>query len=223
MLADEGPGASPEDAARVKESRRLRQFAARYDRCLAPAELRWAADLRVHLLGDVRGHVLEIGAGTGANLRFYRAAGQVTVTEPSAAMRARLTAKLGQARVPVDVVDATAQTLPFPDAGFDTVVSTLVLCTVPDQRRALAEIRRVLRPAGRLVFFEHVRGRGPAAFAQDLITPLTRVLAAGCHPNRDTAAAIVAAGFAIETIATIKPVPRTPLVAPFIYGTARPG
>jgi ubiquinone/menaquinone biosynthesis C-methylase UbiE len=223
MLADQEPGHSRDKAGQVKESRRRRQFAARYDRCLAPAERGWAADLRAQLLSDVRGNVLEIGAGTGANLRFYRAAVQVTATEPSAAMRAKLTAKLGQAQVPVDIVDAAAEALPFPDTGFDTVVSTLVLCTVPDQPRALAEIRRVLRPDGRLVFFEHVRGRGPAALAQDLITPLTRVLAAGCHPNRDTAAAITAAGFAIESIATIKPVPRMPLVAPFIYGTACPG
>jgi len=80
----------------------------------------------------------------------------------------------------------------------------------------------VLRPAGRLVFFEHVRTRGPAALAQDMITPLTRLLAAGCHPNRDTAAAITAAGFSIETMTSLKPAPHMPLIAPFIQGVARP-
>jgi ubiquinone/menaquinone biosynthesis C-methylase UbiE len=222
MLADHGSGPSPDDAVHPPEPRWHRQFAARYDRCSAPAERRWAAVLREQLVGGVGGKVLEIGAGTGANLRFYRAADHVTVSEPSAAMRARLTAKLGQAEVPVDVVDATAGALPFPDASFDAVVCTLVLCTVPDQPRALGEIRRVLKPAGALVFFEHVRGHGPAAVAQDMITPLTRVVAAGCHPNRDTAAALVAGGFGIETIATIKPRPHMPLVAPFIHGVARP-
>jgi ubiquinone/menaquinone biosynthesis C-methylase UbiE len=222
MLADQGSGSPPDDAAHTLEPRWHRQFAARYDRCSAPAERRWAAVLREQLLRDVAGKVLEIGAGTGANLRFYRAADHVTASEPSAAMRARLTGKLSQAEVPVDVIDATAGALPFPDASFDAVVCTLVLCTVPDQQRALGEIRRVLKAPGRLVFFEHVRGRGPAAVAQDMITPLTRVVAAGCHPNRDTAAALVAAGFGLETIATIKPRPHMPLVAPFIHGVARP-
>jgi ubiquinone/menaquinone biosynthesis C-methylase UbiE len=222
MLADHGSGSSPGEAAYPPEPRWRRQFAARYDRCSAPAERRWAAMLREQLVASVAGKVLEIGAGTGANLRFYRSADQVTASEPSAAMRARLAAKLGQAEVPIDVVNAAAGALPFPDASFDAVVSTLVLCTVPDQRQALGEIRRVLRPGGRPVFFEHVRGRGPAALAQDMITPLTRVLAAGCHPNRDTAAALAAAGFGIETIATIKPRPHMPLIAPFIHGTARP-
>jgi ubiquinone/menaquinone biosynthesis C-methylase UbiE len=212
----------PDHAGRLTESRRHRQFAARYDRCGAPAERLWVADLRERLLSGVAGGVLEIGAGTGANLRFYRAARHVTATEPSASMRAKLAAKLGQARVPVEIVDAAADTLPFPAASFDAVVSSLVLCTVPDQPRALGEIRRVLKPGGSLVFFEHVRARGPASLAQDMITPLTRVLAAGCHPNRDTAAAIVAARFSIETIATLKPMPHVPLVAPFIHGIARP-
>jgi ubiquinone/menaquinone biosynthesis C-methylase UbiE len=180
------------------------------------------ADLREQLLPGIAGDVLEIGAGTGANLRFYRAARHLTVTEPSAAMRAKLTAKLAEAQLPVDIVDAAADALPFPDASFDAVISTLVLCTVPDQPRALREVQRVLKPAGRLVFFEHVRTRGPAALAQDMITPLTRLLAAGCHPNRDTAAAIIAAGFSIETITSLKPVPHMPLMAPFIRGIARP-
>jgi ubiquinone/menaquinone biosynthesis C-methylase UbiE len=212
----------PDHAGRLTESRRHRQFAARYDRCGAPAERVWVADLRERLLSGVQGDVLEIGAGTGTNLRFYRAARHVTATEPSASMRAKLAAKLGQAQVPVEIVDATADALPFPDASFDAVVSSLVLCTVPDQPRALGEIHRVLKPEGSLVFFEHVRARGPASLAQDMITPLTRVVAAGCHPNRDTAAAIVAARFSIETIATLKPMPHMPLVAPFIHGIARP-
>jgi ubiquinone/menaquinone biosynthesis C-methylase UbiE len=173
-----------------------------------------------HWSRTLTGEVLDLGAGTGANLRRFRAAAHVTAVEPSAAMRAQLVTKLGHVSVPVDVVDAGAEELPFPDASFDDVVCTLVLCTVPDPDRALAEVWRVLKSDGRLVFLEHVRAAGVAARAQDLITPLVRHLGAGCHPNRDTVAAIAAAGF--MAVERFKPVPRLPLIAPFVAGTAAP-
>jgi ubiquinone/menaquinone biosynthesis C-methylase UbiE len=97
--------------------------------------------------------------------------------------------------VPVEVTDAAAESLPFSDASFDAVVFTLVLCTVTDPDRALAEARRVLKPTGRLVALEHVRGTGRLARRQDRLTPVFRRLGAGCHPNRDTGAAIERAGF----------------------------
>ena len=119
-------------------------------------------------------------------------------------MREKLRPKLSQARVPVEVSDAEAQELPFADDSFDAVVSTLVLCTVPDQQAALAEIRRILRPGGTLFFMEHVRGEGTMARWQDRIEPLWMRLFAGCHPNRDSVAAIEAAGFRLESFERFK-------------------
>jgi ubiquinone/menaquinone biosynthesis C-methylase UbiE len=197
-------------------------FAAYYDRMNVSVERRWAGARRASLVADLTGEVLDVGAGTGANLRHFRSADHVTATEPSWAMRRQLVAKLGQARVPVDVIDAPAEELPFPDARFDAVVCTLVLCTVEDQARALAEIRRVLKPDGRLVFLEHVRAAKVAGRAQDLLAPLVHYLGAGCHPNRDTVASLAAAGFTVRDVETFKPAPRIPLIAPFVAGTAVP-
>ncbi|MEU0721809.1 class I SAM-dependent methyltransferase [Streptomyces lavendulocolor] len=205
-----------------RQSRAERRFAAWYARLNAVAERRWAGQRRAALVSGLTGRVLDLGAGTGANLPHFRGDAHVTAVEPSAAMRAQLVAKLDQARVPVEVVDAGAEILPFPNGHFDAVVCTLVLCTVQDPARALAEIRRVLTPDGRLVFLEHVRAPGAAARAQDLITPLVRHLGAGCHPNRDTVASLAAVGFALQAVETFNPVPRLPLIAPFVAGTALP-
>ncbi|CAN5705197.1 class I SAM-dependent methyltransferase [soil metagenome] len=205
--------------SRKPEGHRL--FAALYDRLNSAAEKGWQGERRSQLLSGARGEVLEIGGGTGANLPHYRAAGRVVVTEPDPFMRKKLRPKLSQAHVPVEVSDAGAQELPFADDSFDVVVSTLVLCTVPDQRSALAEIRRVLRPGGTLLFMEHVRGDGSMARWQDRIEPLWMRLFAGCHPNRDTAAAIEAAGFRLETFERFDPpVPLSGFV-PHVQGTAK--
>lgn len=205
--------------SRKPEGHRL--FAALYDRLNAAAEKGWQGERRSQLLSGARGEVLEIGGGTGANLPHYRVAGRVVVTEPDPFMRKKLRPKLSQARVPVEISGAGAQELPFADDSFDAVVSTLVLCTVPDQRAALAEIRRVLRPEGVLLFMEHVRGDGSMARWQDRIEPLWMKLFAGCHPNRDTAAAIEAAGFRLETFERFDPpVPLSGFV-PHVQGTAK--
>lgn len=135
-------------------------FAALYDWLGGAAERGWMGRRRSRLLAEASGSVLEIGGGTGANLAHYREAAYVVVAEPDPFMRGKLRRKLGAARVPVEVSEAGAEALPFSDGSFDAVVSTLVLCTVPDQGVALAEIRRVLRPGGRLLFIEHVRGEG---------------------------------------------------------------
>lgn len=166
--------------------------------------------------------MLDIGAGTGANLPHLRAADRLVATEPDPAMRARLMTKLDRALVPVEVVDAGAESLPFPDASFDAVLCTLVLCTVPDPDRALREARRVLKPAGRLVILEHVRASGPLARWQDLATPAWRLLAAGCHPNRDTRAAIERAGFVIEDAETFEPFPRFVPVRTWLQASCSP-
>lgn len=175
---------------------------------------------RERLLAGARGEVLEIGGGTGANLPHYRNAERVVVTEPDPFMREKLWPKLAGTGVPVEVSDAGAQSLPFPDDDFDAVVSTLVLCTVPDQRAALAEIRRVLRPGGQLLFLEHVRGTGRVARWQDRILPLWRRLFAGCHPNRDTLAAIEAAGFEVRELERFDPPVPFSGFAPHVQGVA---
>ncbi len=192
---------------RVGGVKQHRVFAATYDLMLRSVERRSLGRRRHELLEGLTGRVLDIGAGTGVNLPYYRDAALVTLAEPDAAMRAKLTAKLGDATVPVRTSDAPAEALPFPDASFEAVVSTLVLCTVVDPDRALAEIRRVLAPGGQLVLLEHVRGTGGLARWQDRLTPLWRHLAAGCHLNRDTRAAVERAGFAVTAFEPVHDLP----------------
>jgi ubiquinone/menaquinone biosynthesis C-methylase UbiE len=197
-----------------------RIFAALYDRMNGAMERDWMGERRSHLLSGARGTVLEIGGGTGANLPHYRNVERVTVSEPDPFMREKLRRKLTTAHVPVKVSEAGAEALPFPDGSFDTVVSTLVLCTVRDQELALAEIRRVLRPGGRLLFIEHVRSEGRMAHWQDRIEPLWKRLLAGCHPNRDTVAAIEAAGFEIEALESFEPPVYLSGITPHVQGAA---
>ena len=195
-------------------------FAALYDLVGASAERRWMGARRRRLLAGARGAVLEIGGGTGANLAHYRNVDRVTIAEPDPFMRSRIGPKLEDARVPVEVSAAGAEALPFPDGSFDTVVSTLVLCTVPDQAAALDEVRHILRPGGRLLFIEHVRAAGSMARWQDRLEPLWRRLFGGCHPNRDTVAAIEDAGFEIETFESFYPPEPLSILTPHVQGSA---
>ena len=133
-------------------------FAAVYDRLTAAAEAAGLSKRREALLAAANGRVLEIGAGTGANVAFYPDAVQtLTLAEPEAPMARRLARRVASQTRIVNIVEAPAEHLPFPDGSFDTIVVTLVLCTVSNPARALAEIRRVLAPGGRLLFLEHVR------------------------------------------------------------------
>jgi ubiquinone/menaquinone biosynthesis C-methylase UbiE len=195
-------------------------FAALYDPISASTERRWMGDRRRRLLAGAHGAVLEIGGGTGANLAHYRDVDRVTITEPDPFMRDRIGPKLEDACVPVEISAAGAEALPFPDGSFDTVVSTLVLCTVPDQEAALDELRRVLRPGGRLLFIEHVRAAGSTARWQDRLEPLWRRLLGGCHPNRDTVAAIEEAEFEIETFESFYPPAPLSGLTPHVQGSA---
>jgi ubiquinone/menaquinone biosynthesis C-methylase UbiE len=197
-------------------------FAATYDRMTARTEAAGLSAHRDRLLAAAAGRVLEIGGGTGQNLRCY---GQVvtalTVTEPERPMAKRLRARVAAVRPGTQVVEASAEQLPFPDDSFDTVVSTLVLCTVADQARALAEIGRVLAPDGQLLFIEHVRAETPRlAWVQDHVNPIQRVLAHGCNCNRRTLDAMRAAGFSVGTLerGELKNVP--PFARPLIIGSA---
>jgi ubiquinone/menaquinone biosynthesis C-methylase UbiE len=159
-----------------------------YDPFLALGERRGMAARRRALLAGARGRVVEIGAGTGANLGAYPGAVDALVlTEPDPGMRRRLEQRVARSERPASVVAAGAEALPFADASFDTVVSTLVLCTVPDADAAVRELRRVMRPGGRLLFIEHVRADSPRlARRQDRLARPWRAFAAGCRCNRPT-------------------------------------
>ena len=203
-----------------------RIFAAIYDRQIQALEHAGLRDRRAALLGQARGRVLEIGAGTGLNLPHYGAAVDTLVmTEPEAPMARRLrerAATLPHNAPPVEVVEAPGERLPFPDASFDTVVSTLVLCTVRDLPAALAEIRRLLAPGGRLLFLEHVRAEDPGlARWQDRLDPLWKRVGHGCRCNRDTAAALAAAGLDAERLDRGRLRKAAPIVRPTIEGVAR--
>lgn len=181
-----------------------RLFAAVYERMIAASEDACVRDWRRDLLADLHGEVLELGAGTGLNLAHYPATvTRLVLTEPDRHMRGRLEARLAAeppAPAAVEVVDAGADRLPFDDARFDAVVATLVLCSVPDQRAALAEVRRVLRPGGRFVFLEHVAAdhRPNRLRWQRRLEPVWKRVAAGCHLTRRTLEEIRAAGFEVD-------------------------
>lgn len=196
-------------------------FAVSYDRLSRKSEDAGVRSLRQRLLADADGRVLEIGGGTGANLPFYNGRIEsLTVTEPEAAMLRRLQRKAREQAPLAKVLRAAAETLPFADDSFDTVVSTLVLCGVEDQSRALREARRVLRPGGRLLFLEHVRSEDPKfARFQDRMNWLNR-LVVHCDCNRPTLASIQAEGFSVSQLDRTT-MPRAPkFVQPLIVGAA---
>ena len=199
-------------------------FAAVYDRTNRRTERVYLAAHRRALLAEARGAVLELGAGTGANLPHYPpAVTRLVLAEPDPAMRRRLAGRLPDAGFPIELVDAAAERLPFPDAAFDTVVATLVLCSVADLPGAVGEARRVLRPDGRLLFLEHVAAPGPAGTAQRLLQPVYGRLAGGCHLHRDTEAALAAGGFAIMEIRRFHPPVGQGRLFPSIEGVATAG
>jgi ubiquinone/menaquinone biosynthesis C-methylase UbiE len=188
------------------------------DACLAA----WRDDL----LGGLGGEVIEVGAGTGASLAHYGpAVTRIVLCEPERHMRRRLEARVAASprASAVTVVDAPAAVLPFPDSSFDAVVTMLVLCSVADLGAALAEMRRVLRPGGRLVFLEHVAAdASPKRLAwQRRVEPFWRICAGNCHLTRRTDEAIRDAGFAIETMERESIRKAMPLVRPSIRGVAR--
>ena len=199
-------------------------FAALYDRALASVERGGLAELRRELLAEARGRTLEIGAGTGHNLVHYPPqVSELVLAEPDPHMAKRLRRRVAEVGGPrrAEVISAPARELPYEDASFETVVVTLVLCSVDDPQGSLTEIRRVLVPGGRLIFLEHVRSHRPGlARWQDRIERPWGFFAGGCHPNRATDEAIAAAGFWIERLDRGK-VPRAlPPMRPMITGVA---
>ena len=212
----------PNNVGRVTRPRTHWVFAAAYDPMTRSLERAVLGERRARLLADLAGQVLDVGAGTGANLPYLRRASRVVAAEPDAAMRRRLAARVAQANVPVEVSSDPAEELRYPGASFDAVVFTQVLCSVASPDRALAEARRVLRPSGRLIILEHVRGTGRLARWQDRLTPLWSRLVPGCHLGRDTAAAIERAGFTIERAEYSNPYPRLVPSRPLLEAVARP-
>lgn len=199
-----------------------RAFAALYDRGLSGTEEAGLREMRRELLAQASGRTIEIGAGTGANLGLYpEAVTELVLTEPDPHMAKRLRRHLAESARDAELVEAPAERLPFEDAGFDTAVFTLVLCTVPDQAAALAEAARLLRPGGRLLFLEHVRSRhSRLARWQDRLEKPWRFFGDGCHPNRDTVAAIEASPLTLEAVERGGIPKAPPIVRPLARGRA---
>jgi ubiquinone/menaquinone biosynthesis C-methylase UbiE len=195
-----------------------------YDRMSRSSEEAGLGDMRQGLLADATGRVLEIGAGTGVNLPHYgEGIESLVLTDPEPPMLRRLRRAAHEHAPAAQVLQAPAEELPFEDGSFDAVVSTLVLCGVESQPRALQEARRVLRPGGRLLFIEHVRADDPGlARFQDRINRVNRFLV-GCDCNRRTLSAIEAEDFEVAHVEKTM-TPKAPkFVQPLIVGSAVAG
>jgi ubiquinone/menaquinone biosynthesis C-methylase UbiE len=202
------------------------RFARMYLRAAKTAEQRGATEHRRRLLQGVSGTVVELGAGHGLNFPHYPAAvTEVIAIEPEPTLRDRAIEAAAEAPVPIRVLGGVADDLPFADESVDAAVASLVLCSVPDQDRALAELRRVLQPDGELRFYEHVIPNcQPKRFLLQAAdhSGLWPRIAGGCHPARDTTAAIGRAGFEIQTSERLmfSAAPFEPSI-PFVLGVAR--
>ena len=197
-----------------------RLYAFMYDRISRGSEAAGLQRERVALLAQARGNTVEIGAGTGLNLDHYPpTVTHLTLVEPDRHMRKRLRQRVAQIRPDAAVLDARAESLPLPDASVDTVVVTFVLCSVADQNAALAEITRVLRPGGQLLFLEHVRDTDPQiADKQDHAPFLYSWI--GCHPNRATLEAITHSPLSVVNVRHGQ-VPKAPVIErPMVVGVA---
>ena len=198
-------------------------LAAIYDRFMQASEDAGLGAWRRELLASAAGDVLEIGAGTGANLAFYSPkVRRLVMSEPDAAMRKRLARRVRAGTRVAEIVSATSERLPFPGASFDAVVATLVLCSVDDPRVALDEVRRVLRPGGRFLFIEHVESdRTERQRWQRRLEPIWKRIADNCHLTRRTDELIVAAGFRLEHVERASMRKAMPIVRPTVRGVAR--
>jgi ubiquinone/menaquinone biosynthesis C-methylase UbiE len=199
-----------------------RMFSAMYDRALKGTEEAGLREMRRETLAEARGRTIDLGAGTGANLGLYPdAVSELVLAEPDPHMAKQLRPKLGKSRGDAELVEAPAESLPFEDASFDTAVFTLVLCTVPDPRAALAEAARILKPGGGLLFLEHVRSDDPGlARWQDRFEKPWRFCGDGCHCNRDTVATIEASPLELERVERGRLPKAPPLVRPLVRGHA---
>lgn len=173
---------------------------------------------RDETVGEARGRVLEIGAGNGLNFSRYGEA-DVVALEPEEGMLRKAAARAEEAPVPVRLVRGVAERLPFADGAFETVVLSLVMCSVPDPRAVMAEVRRVLGQGGEVRFFEHVRSPDPrVARRQDFAIPFYSRFSGGCHINRDTLGTLRYAGFRVR----YRRLAYGPKHAPHVIGVATP-
>ncbi|HEX7245168.1 MAG TPA: class I SAM-dependent methyltransferase [Solirubrobacterales bacterium] len=199
-----------------------RAFSALYDSLMKSTEEAGMREIRREALAAARGRTIDIGAGTGLNLDLYPdGLAELVLAEPDEHMLKRLRPKLTDEGRKIELVQAPADRLPFPDDTFDTAVFTLVLCTVPDPKAALAEAARVLRPGGKLIFIEHVRAEDPGlARWQDRLERPWHFFGDGCHCNRDTVATIEASQFEVESVERGELPKAPPIVRPLARGTA---
>lgn len=199
-----------------------RFFACAYDSAFVLAERRGFSTVRRALVGQATGRVLELGAGTGLNLEHYaKSVSTLILTEPSPYMASRLRRRVAESPANATVLVAPAEALPVDDDSADTVVSTLVLCTVQSPHRALAEVARILRPGGTFLFAEHVRSASPrAARWQDRMNRSWGWYACGCQCNRDTSLTIDGSPLNVEEVRSDRLRWISPLVRPLIVGVA---
>jgi SAM-dependent methyltransferase len=206
-------------------------FARYYAVFARAAERGELGDRRSSLATRAEGLILDLGAGTGEGFKHYGSSGPggrgsspvtaVVAAEPDRTMLRTAARRLHEAPVPVRLVQARGEALPFRDAAFDTAVCTLVLCSVDDQIRTISELRRVLRPGGRLLFLEHVRAASPRlARWQDRLEGFWGAMVGGCHPNRATLEAICEGGFDVRDVEHFDLKPGLPIVHPHIQGMA---
>lgn len=179
-------------------------FAKFYNRMMQRSSIQQEFEpLRREIVGQAYGLVLEVGAGGGQNFPFYdpTRVTRVEAVEPDATMLGYAQKSQADAPVPITLTPAPAERLPFPTAHFDSVVATLVFCSVLDPMRSLHEIQRVLKPGGSLLLLEHVRAQGEiAARIQDALVPVTTRLLGNCHWNRNTQQTVLESGFHIKQI-----------------------
>ncbi|MFC6010223.1 class I SAM-dependent methyltransferase [Nocardia lasii] len=199
-------------------------FARWYPRLMNISERAGQDHLRRDLLRRAHGRTLEVGAGNGFSMPHYpEDLDELVLVEPNPALRTRLAARVDRPAAPVRILDGDAHALDFPDNSFDTVTASLVFCSLPHPTRALAELHRVLRPGGVFLFHEHVRATGTLGRCQDLITPLQRRIADGCHANRDFHSLLVASDFEIVELHHTRMPRAVPVIAPLVTGVARRG
>jgi len=197
MRPQNGPVTTPRRASHEHPS-----FARAYVRLAEVADSRGAREHRQRLVAGLSGTVLEVGAGHGAGFAHYPGTvARVVALEPEPTLRQHAIRAARVAAVPVGLVAGTAEQPPIPLGSVDAVVFSLVLCSVPDQHTALQAALRALRPGGDLVAYEHVRSRHRLlGLVEDAVAPVWARLAAGCHPNRDTVAAVLDAGFDVQQV-----------------------
>ncbi len=210
-----------QDRAVKKTSTSQRWFAGWYPKFMQRIERNGQGAIRREQLSAASGRVLEIGAGNGFSVPFYPAdLAELVLLEPNPAFRTLLSQRVSTLEFPGTVLDGDAHALPFADESFDTVTASLVFCSVTDPARALSEVHRVLRPGGQFLFHEHVRGSGVHGLLQDVMAPVQRRLADGCHPNRDFQSFIAGSPLDVVSLVRLKMPSSVPTISPLVVGTA---